>query len=76
MSYAEAVGTGCTSSSCPSYVANQTYWLGSRSGNNTIKQVAYFIYNYGQKRELSSDTYTERKGVRPVIIVNESALTN
>ena len=76
MTYAEALATGCTTSSCPSYIANQTYWLGTRSGSGTVKKVSYYIYNYGKKRELGSDDYTATTGVRPLIVIDESALTD
>jgi len=69
MSYEEARGTGCTTngSSCPTYVANQWFWLGSARDGNRVWGV------YSAARDLGSSD-SNGGGVRPVIIVEESAI--
>lgn len=69
MSYEEARGTGCTgnSGSCPLHVANQWYWLGSAIGLNTVVDGGNgYVDNY---------FYYGTYGIRPLVIINESALT-
>ena len=74
MSYAEAYDAGCTGSSgsCPAYISNQNYWLGSAG---TSENQMWHINTDGR---MGSRTATNSfpSGVRPLIIINESALTN
>ena len=69
MSYEEARGTGCSGleGSCPTWAANQAYWLGSVSNHCDVRFVAY---NGG----VHGDTYILSLGVRPVVIISESSM--
>ena len=67
MSYAEAVENGCTTkeNSCPLYISNQHYWLGSAYNSYKVWYVnAFRRLNYG----------SDKTGVRPLIIIPESSL--
>lgn len=69
MSYAEAYSTGCrTTGSCPTYISNQTYWLGSARSYSNV----WGINSSGNK--LGSPATGGAWGIRPLVIINESAL--
>ena len=76
MSYMEAVGTGCQHdvvNSCPLFVANQNYHLGS-SGEGVIGYAHWWVNNNDYSIIVDSVNFSNY-GVRPLIIINESALT-
>ena len=74
MSYAEAVGTGCGAeieNSCPSYLANQHYWLGSVKYRNFVWGIngrEHYLYNF-------FDGALFTLGIRPLIIIPESSIS-
>ena len=66
LNYEEVDELGCSLSdnSCPSYVGNQHYWIGS---NNSFSNI-YAIRN----KSLYRPAYNESEGVRPVVIISKT----
>ena len=75
MSYEEAVETGCSesSNSCLTYIANQSYWLGSAVGHDSHDMVWGL---YEGSLTLSKNHYyrNDLDGVRPVIEIAAGAI--
>jgi len=72
MSYEEAIATSCeeyVEDSCPTWVANQHYWLGSAYGSSGV-----WIVN-DHYRDLYSSYYAYDFGVRPVVIISSSDIS-
>ena len=83
MSYGEAKILGCSyvKNSCPSYVSNQDYWLGSYMSSKSIWYVSSKNVEYDDNRiyTISVFDYNDAScnvGVRPLIIVPPSAIQN
>ena len=81
MYYDEATNTGCShyvDNSCPQYFSNQYYWLGTASSESTVFNIMSFDNSY--QRVIGNFGYwygvSYKVGVRPLIIINESAFTN
>ena len=82
LSYAEAKDTGCrdasAANSCPTWASNQSYWLGSYENYNSL----YFIRGATNTKDIYNRTHTadgwgeEPLGIRPLIEIYESAITN
>ena len=71
MSYAEAVGVGCSesSSSCPTYLSNQYYWIGSLYSEYNVWLINSDRHCFDNGRFYGNDA-----GVRPVVIISESSI--
>ena len=81
MSFADAIDAGCKTNkdssaenSCPSFFGTVNFWLGSVNGTTNAGWLYYYHSNkrylYPGNGAASSQTYR----VRPVIVINESAL--
>ena len=66
LNYEEVDELGCSLSdnSCPSYVGNQCYWIGSNDSFSNIYAIRY--------KSLYRPAYNESEGVRPVVIISQS----
>ena len=71
MSYAEAVGVGCSesSSSCPTYLSNQYYWIGSLYSEYNVWLINSDRHCFDNGRFYGNDA-----GVRPVVLISESSI--
>lgn len=71
MSYAEAVGVSCSTSSqsCPDYIANQYFWLGSAYDYRSV-----WLIDSNSNSLSSGRYYGSDGGVRPVVIIPESSI--
>lgn len=80
MSYVEARKIGCMkwdetghTKSCASFAYNQKYWLGSAESGNSL---LYYIEDGNSGGYVYRTSNSSNSGVRPVIEIYESALTN
>ena len=75
MSYKEALSTGCEfymDNTCPEYIGNQLYWLGSASDSTNV----WCLDSGGCLNACPYDgTDYISRGVRPVIIISESSIS-
>ena len=70
LSYEEAVNLGCSedSGSCPDYIANQDYWLG------TMQDGDYLWIVDDSSTNLNSSDYDYVHGIRPVLTISENSI--
>ena len=68
MTYAEAQALGCRtniSSSCPSWVTNTSYWLGTYSDSNHL-----YGFLAGNSKIITNENTNQILGCRPVVVIH------